>query len=243
MDCILLENALSSKPTMDQVDFTGLPKKERKRLKREMEQQKKVVQAKKSGMMKWFVIAIVLVLLGIAGWWIVQGLSKPLPGQQFPDQGRDHVAKDEWEKFAYNSNPPTSGPHDVEWTKTGVYDQPQGDGHLVHSLEHGYVVISYNCGNNQSASSPATADNQPSVQPTTITQLSQQECDSLKKQLSDLANEKKLWKLVVVPRPNLDRQLAVASWTWLEKLDGLDKEKIVVFIDAHRNHGPEQTME
>lgn len=246
----------------NQTDFASLPKKERKRLKREMDRQEHAKEQKKGSMVKWFVIAVIVVLLGVGGWLLVKNLSKPLPGQQMPNQGRDHVGQDQWSKFTYNSNPPTSGPHDVEWTKAGVYDSPQGDGHLVHSLEHGYVVISYNCGSNSTNEKPATIETQNKnetqkeelsvsatfsgsvvARETSVNPLSTEDCDNLKKQVADLANDKKIWKLIVIPRPNLDARIAITAWTWIEKLDTFNKAKIVAFIDAHRNHGPEQTME
>jgi hypothetical protein len=45
---------------------------------------------------------------------------------------------------AYNSNPPTSGPHYEVPAKPGFREQPIADEHLVHSLEHGLIWISYN---------------------------------------------------------------------------------------------------
>lgn len=202
---------------------TQLSKKELIELKHEQERKERESKARKGYITKWIIIVLVVALLGAGGAYGIKELSKPLPGLQFPNQGRDHVKEEEWSKFAYNSNPPTSGPHDSVWTTAGVYDIVPGDGHLVHSLEHGYIIISYNCNNGQP--------------------LSQQDCDALKKQLSDLANAKRLWKLVVVPRPTLDSRIALSAWTYLEKLDGFDKDKIATFIDAHRDHGPEQTME
>lgn len=218
---------------MDEVDLSSLPKKERKRLKRQMERKEFEEKKKKGSLVKWFIVGILIVLAGIGGWFIIREFTKPLPGQQLADLGRDHVAKEQWEKFGYNSNPPTSGPHDEQWVKAGVYDTPQPEGQLIHALEHGYINISYNCG--QSVESTPGA-NLPSS-------LSENDCNNLKKQLSDVANDKKLWKLIVVPRPNLDSRIAITAWTWVEKLNDFDSDRIAAFIDAHRNHGPEQTME
>ena len=44
----------------------------------------------------------------------------------------------------YNSNPPTSGPHYEVPAKPGFREEPIADEHLVHSLEHGLIWISYN---------------------------------------------------------------------------------------------------
>ncbi|MDH5507224.1 MAG: DUF3105 domain-containing protein, partial [Anaerolineae bacterium] len=52
----------------------------------------------------------------------------------------------------YNSNPPTSGSHYDQPMNAGFYEDgsietqvPFPESHIVHSLEHGYVVIWYNC--------------------------------------------------------------------------------------------------
>ena len=229
------------------VDFSKLSKKERKKLKRELEKTDLSKKSQKAKLVKWSIIIIALLLVLFGGWWGYKELSKPLPGSQFADLGRDHVAREKWEQFTYNSNPPTSGPHDATWVKAGIYEQAQLEGMLVHSLEHGYIVISYNCGGvgmadgrekEATASTESGANLEIGIAP-----LSEEKCNTLKKHLSDLANDKKLWKLIVVPRQNLDSRIALTAWTYLLKLDDFDKGRIVAFIDAHRNHGPEQTME
>jgi hypothetical protein len=60
------------------------------------------------------------------------------PGQAFADQGSAHVAKP---GFAYNSNPPTSGPHAVKAIRRDgeLIDADQ----LLSALELGNVVILY----------------------------------------------------------------------------------------------------
>lgn len=84
-----------------------------------------------------------VVLLILFAYWMYKELAKPLPGDHFDDLGRQHT--DDISEFVYNSNPATSGTHFPMWAKKGVYDRMISDGYLVHSLEHGYVVISYDC--------------------------------------------------------------------------------------------------
>lgn len=64
-------------------------------------------------------------------------------GEKVEDKGRDHVT--DIYGVEYSSNPPTSGPHFPVWAKAGIYDRLISDGYLIHSLEHGYIVISYDC--------------------------------------------------------------------------------------------------
>lgn len=139
--------------------------------------------------------------------------------QTFPDLGRTHIG--EGETIKYNSNPPTSGPHLPVWEKYGIKDKEVKDELLVHSLEHGYIIVSYNC-----AKLPKGTD-----------------CNAFKKQLSDIANEKRTWKMIVIPRANLDVPLALTAWGHLDKMDQVDKNRIIAFIDEFRDQGPEKTIE
>jgi len=82
-------------------------------------------------------------VVGVFGYWIYKVATKSLPGEAVADQGRDHVT--DIAGINYSSNPPTSGSHFPVWAKSGVYDRLISDGYLIHSLEHGYIVISYDC--------------------------------------------------------------------------------------------------
>ena len=44
----------------------------------------------------------------------------------------------------YNTVPPTSGPHWDAWSACGFYNYPLPDELLVHNLEHGNIIVSYN---------------------------------------------------------------------------------------------------
>src|SRR3989344_5078 len=44
---------------------------------------------------------------------------------------------------AYNSNPPTSGPHYEQPSRWGVSQAELPDEQLIHNLEHGGIWISY----------------------------------------------------------------------------------------------------
>jgi hypothetical protein len=92
------------------------------------------------------------------------------------------------------------------------------DGYLVHNLEHGHVVISYDCSK--------LAD-----------------CVSAKAQIRGLLQRYNNGKLVAVPRNNADAAIALTAWGWLEKLDGYDEPRMTAFINAWRDRGPEKTAE
>lgn len=154
-------------------------------------------------------IAIAGAISGFLVWTYFQ-LSKPLPGEAVADLGRNHVPVGT--VVDYNSDPPTSGPHYAEWTRAGIYDEPVEDGYLVHSLEHGYVIISYRD-------------------------------PGLKEELSALAEDLGIKKLMVISRPALDVPLALTAWAHLLKLEAVDEKQIRDFVNAFRNAGPERTME
>ncbi len=61
--------------------------------------------------------------------------------QILPSEGTGHVSPGE--QMFYRSDPPTSGRHDATPVEPGLYDEPQRPAMLVHSLEHGNIVIYY----------------------------------------------------------------------------------------------------
>ncbi|MBI2446586.1 MAG: DUF3105 domain-containing protein [Parcubacteria group bacterium] len=117
----------------------------------------------------------------------------------------------------YNSNPPTSGWHYEEWESKGVYKEQQPDEGLVHNLEHGYVWISY----------------RPDASPEMV------------KQLESFYGFGK--KIIVEPRKENDKLIAIAAWNWLDKFDPVsgnslnseELKRIGDFIDKYINQGPE----
>lgn len=118
---------------------------------------------------------------------------------------------------AYNSNPPTSGWHYAEWEAKGVYKEQQPDEGLIHNLEHGYIWISY----------------RPDV---TL---------EIVKQLENFYGFGK--KIIIEPRKENDKLIAITAWNWLDKFNPESKDKLNTnelkrisdFIDAYINQGPE----
>lgn len=235
----------------------GLSKREKKEYLRRWKQEVLPRQQEKQKLRNLIIAITALLIFGALGWWLWRESSQPLPGTAVADLGRDHVAVGT--KVSYNSNPPTSGPHYAEWEKAGIYDKPLQDGKLVHSLEHGYVIISYNCenlsegevknilipqvfahGDSEQIASPSseiTAD------PKVERWKNNSACQRLVEKLVRLANGQRLWKLIVVPRPNLDTHLALTAWGRIDKFAQFDETRIKTFIKRLRDKGPEQTME
>lgn len=181
--------------------------------------------------MKWRTILLVVVGL-TATVWLVRYLLTPPPGTRMPDQGRQHVSAEIVATTEYNSNPPTSGPHEEVWVRPGIYIEPQPEGKLIHSLEHGYIILHYNCNaGEQSTDATPSATNASGT------------CTGMIAELEAVARKKGLTKLIMLPRPQLDAPIAVTAWNYVDKMESVDATRIERFIDFYRDHGPEQTME
>lgn len=230
---------------MDQesIEWAKLSKKERKKLLKEQKIQKSL--GKSNFRVNWTVVIVILILLLGAGYvWMIKSKSqtvssKNLHAKDVPVLGRRHV--DVGTKVKYNSNPPTSGDHYEVWTKNGVYDKPTEDGHLVHSLEHGYVIISHNCEMINSKLIPTKSGQNSKVG--TESAKTDKECLNFVSKLKERV-EKDAQKLILVPRPNLDTNFALTAWTRIEKfrIEEASMERVNSFIDSFRNQGPEKTM-
>lgn len=176
---------------------------------------------------KWIIIGIVILLFIAFLVWLFIESSKPLPGTKLADLGRGHVPVGT--QVQYNSNPPTSGKHYEEWVRAGVYDNEKDDRNLVHSLEHGYIIMHYKCNLDQMKSEASES-------------ASVEECKIRKDQLAKIYEKKGKHKLIVVPR-SMDTNYALTAWTYLDKFNDFDEQRIIKFIDVHIDQGPERTME
>lgn len=209
-----------------------------------------------------FVFGLVLLALVLGGGYFLLSGSilssgSSLPGQTLADQGRGHVP--DGTVVSYNSNPPSSGSHYAEWTRAGVFSRPISDGHLIHSLEHGYVILSYNCEKPVSSIEYPVSiayaheeeleaenkgeDNGRKTEELGDSAWKSDDCRDLVTKLTGVYEKKGKKKLIVIPRSSLDARIALTAWTRIDKLDSFDENRIIKFIDAFRNKGPEKTME
>ena len=161
----------------------------------------------------------VVIVLGGGGYGLVRysrEYSGNLPGVFFESQGQQHVALNT--PFAYNSNPPTSGPHFSQPANWGVYDYEVKDQIFIHNLEHGGIWIAY----------------RPTVPPAVV--------DQLKAIVSEFSGA----KVVMAPRSANDADIAVAAWSHVYKFD-LTGDTLAPewvngirrFYKALRDRGPE----
>jgi len=183
---------------------------------------------------KIFILGTVITVLGLSA-FIYLETNKPQFGQKFDDLGRTHIQIGE--KVDYNSNPPTSGNHYEDWTRPVVSDTVKDDRNILHSMEHGYIIMWYKC----PGVGPSITD-QP-TEATTSASGSEGDCKQRKDQLSTIFTDKGEKKLIIAPRADLDTNFAVSAWTRLDKFNDFEQKRIEQFISAYRNQGPERTME
>jgi hypothetical protein len=186
---------------------------------------------------QWLIVGIVaiIVIAVIAGLIIASNNATPhvaalasspssadLTEESYPEQSRDHIQRGT-AHGPYNSNPPTSGPHyadrpNMQQTAPGFYDEKDAplDEDLIHTEEHGYVIIWYDC---------AKAPNG--------------NCDALKEGIKELMAQLGGQKLIATPRADMPTMLALTSWTKVQRLDAFDVDKITTFYKTHLGQAPE----
>lgn len=137
--------------------------------------------------------------------------------QSFPSEGTEHVS--EGTQLAYNTNPPTSGRHYGRETPAGFYVEPRPAGNLVHSLEHGAVVIYYD-----------------------LTKLTDEIRESLTRFVQ--AHRDPWASVIVVPTsdPNPEAPFILTAWTKMLKLDRYDIPTIRAFLAEYLGRGPENPV-
>jgi hypothetical protein len=130
--------------------------------------------------------------------------------------GAQHVAEP-LPASAYNSSPPSSGPHCNAWGRYAIFgeDAPLPACNFIHNLEHGAVVLLYNC---------------PSACPELIEELS-----ALQRSLL-LDPDCFPARVVLTPYAEMDSLVAASAWgyTWTSDCyDDAARTSLVDFITAH----------
>lgn len=160
----------------------------------------------------WSVTIIVAVIIIYS---MVNNVSKvPIQVENPETLSRDHI--EDISDFTYNSNPPTSGDHLEDPAEAGFYTEQVGDGNLIHSLEHGYIIINYDCSGIES------------------------DCNELKNNIKAIVDDYP-WKVIGNPRPENDHLISVTAWSLVMHLDTFDRDKIITFLNKYRNKAPEKT--
>lgn len=170
-------------------------------------------------------VIAVAILGGVWLWWssrddadafnlMVEAGRDSLSGiETTPDTGNNHLAAGQ--EFRYPSVFPTSGPHAPVPILPGFYDEPQRIEGLVHSMEHGFVVIFYDEPGGDTIST-----------------------------LRDWTTMfRGPWSgVLAVKRPGLGEEVVLAAWQNLFRLDPFDEAAAAAFVDQFRGRGPENQV-
>jgi hypothetical protein len=177
-------------------------------------------------------IAGVLILTGGSGTDVAQkvrdagGTFREVEARQNLPPGSSRHVNALPKGFKYNTNPPTSGPHNPVWIVWGMYDEPVDRLRSVHNLEHGGIVIHYG----------------PNVPNGTV--------ESLSDFYRDDPNG-----VVIAPLRSLGNKISLAAWTFdlarlnqrgyegeghLAIMPRFDGDVFGSFVDEFRFRGPER---
>jgi hypothetical protein len=123
---------------------------------------------------------------------------------------------------AYSSNPPSSGPHYGTWANFQELTHPVDDGYLVHSMEHGAVLLLYSC---QGAACDAIVPALRAVRDAVPT--------------DPLCDPALRTRVILAPRAANDVAVAAAAWGFIYRADCVDPASLASFINDHYAKGPE----
>jgi hypothetical protein len=147
-----------------------------------------------------------------------RGDSDLLAGvESFQNQGNEHVQRGT--EVDYAQMPPLSGPHYAGTVEAGFYAEAQPLGDLVHTLEHGAVVVYYD---------PAALTN---------------ESEGSLREFA--AVHTGTWRrVVVVPNPseNPDADYVLTAWRHRLYVDEYDPETVHAFLSEYLGRGPENPV-
>jgi len=164
---------------------------------------------------------------------IIEPTASPAPvtlptdlGEDIPVAGADHI-QEGVQATDWNSDPPTSGQHYGQWAPAGFYDEEIPDGFLVHNMEHGYVIVYYNC---------AAVD---------------MDCEAFKTAIeaamAAAGNDPNTntIKIIAAPRPTMDNPVTYASWGHFYKAETFSPDELVLYVQTYRSnadYAPEASL-
>ena len=114
----------------------------------------------------------------------------------------------------YVSSPPSSGMHYGVWAAYKTYSQPVPWGYLVHAMEHGAIVVVYNC--------PAGCATEVAAAQAWIASLP----------TDALCGGRP--RIILAPDPELDVRWAAAAWQWtLRGTGAFERTAFQRFYNSH----------
>lgn len=189
-----------------------LQEKQQARLQRQAEARAEAARRKRAKTLRRSAIfgAVALVLVGVIGYLVWREASRP--GRAIDMMPSYHI--EGAYNAPYNSDPPTSGPHNQSVPAFIVYTQPLTKELQIHGLEDGGVVINYT----------------PDTDQTTIDRLK-----SLAESYHNIGGSK--GHVILAPYAEKFRdsnaKIALTAWRRIDLLDTYDEQRIRRFIDEY----------
>ncbi len=152
-------------------------------------------------------VALVVAAALAFGFWFA--FLQPRPGESVSTSGSGNHSG--VPSGGYSTSPPTSGSHSPATPDWGEHNTEVSEILQVHGLEHGGVLVQYNC---------------PSG------------CGELVGQLSLITSDYQS-KVILAPYSKMDGLIALTAWGKIDLLDEFDAGRIEEFVSKNRNHGPE----
>jgi hypothetical protein len=165
-----------------------------------------------------FFIILSITVLGLGAAFVLtlgNKTDKPRPGTEQSDAGREHIAVGA--KVSYKEPIPTSGTHSVQPASWGISETELPDESIVHSMEHGGVVVSY-----KSGIDPATKNQ--------LTALFEQPYSN---------KDFRPTKAIVMPRDSQSAPIVLSSWKRLQELKSYDENAVIEYYTRNIGNSPE----
>ena len=140
-----------------------------------------------------------------------QGYVEGVGEQQELMPTANHMSIDQ--TVEYNTTPPTSGDHWTIPARCGFYPGGMPDEQIVHNLEHGSIVVSYNL-------------------------TDQGEIDQLSEVMDNIGLAE-MWGITRFYDEIEEGQVALATWGVLDIMEGVDRGRIEEFFKYAGNLGDE----
>lgn len=190
-----------------------------RQLRQQREQQrkkKKIIIGGSVALVVALVAAVLLMIPGAPDDWdtlVADGQSAMSSVETPPNEGDRHVSSGT--RVPYDTDFPTSGAHWPAPTQPGFYTTAQPNEALVHSIEHGNIVVYYD-------------------------QLSSDDRAQLESWTDFYSGT---WSAVIaVPHEGLGESVVLTAWDHRLRLDEFEPAPMAAFIDAFRGRGPENPV-
>lgn len=192
-------------PQPNEQNFTKKDRKKQSKEQRKLERERALAAKKRK---KYLTSTVLVIALGVSGYLGYDYMTE-ITKYAVPIMDSPHLSSLTQPHEPYNTNPPTSGPHFEGHVEQKISNQPIPKEIQVHELEHGGVLIQYNCKN----------------------------CDDLIAKLEKHARSSE--HVIMAPYPDMDAKIALTAWGKLAKLNEYNEEIITEFIKANagKNHG------